>query len=276
MEIPVNILVRGKNLLGVLNIAEHQLNDPILVVMCYGFNGDRVEQHRMSVTMGRVFAENRLNFCRIDFRNQGLSEGTFDDFLFSEKIEDINEIIAVLKACFRNENLKVFLIGFSNGCKVAIDALQKNSDIYGAVLWNPILQELINKQENAGESRRLQRHPKTGKFYKSRYSLRLNIGLLYEMNADKSLEELINTRKNVLCILSKDDSTIQEFVHEIEKYQENDNVYVQYIYNSDHLFGSVDDVNQVISSTLNWILKQHNCGNWKQNYNENICVRGNI
>ena len=164
MEIPVSVFIKGKSLQGILNIPDRQKNKPVVVIMCYGFNGDRVEQHRMSVTMGRTFEKAGINFCRFDFRNQGLSEGSFDDFLLSEKQEDITEIIEYLKACFRSSDISFYLIGFSNGCKVAIDAMVENNDIDGIILWNPILQELAKNSEDAGDSRRLYKSLTSGKF----------------------------------------------------------------------------------------------------------------
>ena len=256
MEIPVNILAGNKTLLGILNIPDHQHKRPIVVIMCYGFNGDRVEQHRMSVTMGRLFAQHGVNFCRFDFRNQGVSDGSFDDFVFSEKQEDINSIINYMQACFRRNDLLIYIIGFSNGCKVAIDVGCDNGNVNGIVLWNPILQELAEKGEDAGDSRRLYRHPVTRKPYKKFYSLRLNTKLLYELNTDQSMTKLKTIDKPIFCILSRDDISVRPFCKEIEKLYNNADLDVEYIENTDHLFGSVEKVRYVINSTLKWILKK--------------------
>lgn len=255
MEVPITILIRDKTVLGILNIANRQLKKPIVVIMCYGFNGDRVEQHRMSVTMGRLFEENGINFCRFDFRNQGLSDGCFDNFIFTEKQEDITAIIDFMIACFRNDNLNIYLIGFSNGCKVAIDTICDDSRINGIILWNPILQELsTGRGEDAGDSRRLYRHPITGKPYKKFYSLRLNINLIRELNNDKSMTKLRNLDNDVLCILSKNDVSIKSFIEQSKELTKKKNLYIEYIDDTDHLFGSVTKVKEVINLTLQWIL----------------------
>ena len=255
MEVPVSLLVKDKTLLGVINIPDHQRVKPVVVIMCYGFNGDRVEQHRMSVTMGRCFEKEGVNFCRFDFRNQGLSDGSFDDFLFSEKQDDIDEIINHIKACFRRDDILFYLIGFSNGCKVAIDVSYGKPNVSGIILWNPILQELAdNKNGDAGDSRRLYKHPVTGKPYKKFYSLRLNTRLLRELNSDKSMSKLIELDKDVLCVLSRNDSSIERFIDQIETLTTKKHLSIEYIEHTDHLFGSVDKVEQVISITLEWIL----------------------
>ena len=257
MEIPVSLLVRGKTLAGILNIPDQQLETPVVVIMCYGFNGDRVEQHRMSVKMGRQAQKMGITFVRFDFRNQGLSDGSFDDFLFSEKEEDLYEIIEFVKACFRRDDVRFFLIGFSNGCKVAIDALYNNKDITGIALWNPILQELAQKNEDAGDSRRLYRHPVTGKPYKRFYSLRLNLKLLYELNRDTSMTRLKTIKKPILLVLSKEDASISNFRKALEKtpslIKTADTLYVE---DTDHLFGDTYSENHVIVQTLEWVCQQ--------------------
>ena len=256
MEVPVSITIKNRVLLGILNIPNHQYERPIVVIMCYGFNGDRVEQHRMSVTTARYFEERGVNFCRFDFRNQGLSEGCFDNFIFSEKCDDIDRIIEYLMACFRHEDIACYLIGFSNGCKVAIDALVSNDSITGVVLWNPILQELSEKNNDAGDTRRLYKHPITGKPYKRFYSLRLNTNLLRELSEDLSMTKLKDTDKNVLCILSVDDPSIRRFGEEIITLENKNNIGVEYVDNTDHLFGSVEKVEYVICKTYNWIINK--------------------
>ena len=256
MEIPVSITIKNRKLLGILNVPNHQYERPIVAIMCYGFNGDRVEQHRMSVNMARYFEKRGVNFCRFDFRNQGLSDGSFDDFVFSEKHDDIDNIVDYMKACFRREDIGCYLIGFSNGCKVAIDTLVSNDNVAGTVLWNPILQELSEKNNDAGDSRRLYKHPITGKPYKRFYSLRLNIRLLRELNEDLSMTELKQTDKNVLCILSIDDPSIKRFREEIVQLKGKGNISIEYVKDTDHLFGSVGKVEYVISKTYDWIINR--------------------
>lgn len=257
MEVPVNLLVKNKSLLGVVNIPEHQYEKPIVVIMCYGFNGDRVEQHRLSVKLGRFLAENKVNFCRFDFRNQGLSDGCFDDFLFSEKQQDIDEIVKAIKTWFRRDDIFIYLIGFSNGCKVAIDVAYENTEVNGIILWNPILQELsVNKKDDAGDSRRLYKHPVTGKPYKRFHSLRLNTELLRELNSDRSMSKFKELNKGILCILSKDDRSIHMFIEEVTQLDKKKQMTVRYIENTDHLFGSVESVKHVMDITLEWIIKK--------------------
>lgn len=258
MEVPVNLLVRGKVLTGILNIPDKQPEIPVVVIMCYGFNGDRVEQHRMSVKIGRQAQEIGITFVRFDFRNQGLSEGSFDNFLFSEKEEDINEIIEFIKACFRRDDIRFFLIGFSNGCKVTIDTIFNNSEaIAGIVLWNPILQELTDEHNDAGDSRRLYKHPITEKPYKKFYSLRLNLKLLHELNQDSSMTRLKTIKKPILLVLSRDDVSISNFTEVFEESADLQKIAeILYIENTDHLFGDTYSENRVIAKTLEWVCQQ--------------------
>lgn len=257
MEVPVSISIKNKSLYGLLNIPAIQPKTPIVLLMCYGFNGDRVEQHRMSVHLGRMSEQQGVTFARFDFRNQGVSDGCFDDFLFSEKHEDIRKIIEFIQCCYYCNPIKVYLVGFSNGCKVAIDACYEYEEVNGIVIWNPILHEITSEaKESSVENKRLYKHPETGQPYKKFSSLRLNMKLLYQINEDKSMSRLRDLKKPVLCVLSEDDDQIAAVRHEIYNIKQKDSLSITTIKGTDHLFSDLYSSKFVMDTTLKWILEQ--------------------
>lgn len=46
MRIPFQINSGGKDVLGVMHIPNRQNDIPVVIIMCYGLNGNRTEQHR--------------------------------------------------------------------------------------------------------------------------------------------------------------------------------------------------------------------------------------
>ena len=62
--------------------------------------------------------------------------------------------------------------------------------------------------------------------------------------------------KEILCILSKDDVSIKSFIDQAQELTKKANLNIEYIENTDHLFGSVTKVWEVINLTLKWILAQ--------------------
>ena len=70
------------------------------------------------------------------------------------------------------------------------------------------------------------------------------------------MTELKNTDKDVLCILSIDDPSIKKFREEVMKLRKRDNISIEHVEETDHLFGSVDKVHDVINKTYDWIINQ--------------------
>ena len=257
MEIPVSISIKNKTLYGIINVPHVQPTVPVLVLMCYGFNGDRVEQHRMSVTMGRLSEQYGITFARFDYRNQGLSDGCFDDFTFAEKIYDVKKIIEFIQCCYYCKPMKIFLVGFSNGCKVAIDACYEYDIITGIAIWNPILHEITSVAKiSSDENKRLYKHPVTGRPYKKFASLRLNLNLLYEIRKDNSMTKLRELSTPVFCVLSEDDEQIDDIRHHIHEMMPSNTLTIRNVKGTDHLFSDLHSCRYVIELTLKWIIQQ--------------------
>lgn len=74
---------------------------------------------------------------RFDFRGCGLSNGDFWRSTISKRVDDVKAIIEVVRDIY--PQLPLTLVGFSDGCRVALESLSI-SGITSLVLWSPILQ----------------------------------------------------------------------------------------------------------------------------------------
>ena len=208
MEIPVQLGINNKLSFGVFHITPHQNSIPVVLVMCYGLNGDRVEQHRMSVKAGRYASSLQVNFLRFDYCNQGVSQGAFQNVTIASKTDDVLHWIKNVRAYFENEQIKIYLIGFSDGARVAVNAAIHSEDINGLILWNPIV-KLPNSQEESANPHaakdRLYMDRKTRNIYKKLLGVKLNTTILNEMKNDNTFSSLINYKKPILYVFGSED-----------------------------------------------------------------------
>ena len=108
MRIPIQFKSNEDLILGIFHVANHQLDIPIVLVMCYGMNGNRVIQHRMAVKLGESLEKKGVNLVRFDYRNVGVSDGSFEKTSIKERIDDILNVCKYVKACFYDKNLLNF------------------------------------------------------------------------------------------------------------------------------------------------------------------------
>ena len=254
MRIPFQINSNGKMLLGISHIANTQADTPIVVIMCYGLNGNRVEQHRMSVKLGEICEDNSINLIRFDYANLGLSEGDFFYSTISERVKNVVDIYDFLKGCFNKKTI-VYLIGFSDGAKIAIQAKEYIEDFYGLICWNPIIKiPNVAKISNQASNRasKLKIHNEYRKPYKPLFGVCINLNMVKEIENDNSLEK-INEKERNLFLFGEND----RFTQHIRSYIGSmglTRVNIGLIQGSGHLFNSVSHKNQVFENTIKWIL----------------------
>ena len=138
MRVPFQINSINKSLLGIFHISENQCAKRIVLVMCYGLNGNRVEQHRMSVKFGEECEKKGVNLVRFDYTDVGVSEGCFEESRLSDRVQNVIDVILYVKGCF-NEAIDIYLIGFSDGAKIAANSMEQMPECKGVILWNPII-----------------------------------------------------------------------------------------------------------------------------------------
>ncbi len=260
MQIPVSFDVKGKAVRGIIHIPKSRIDSSPIIIMCYGINGNRVEQHRMSYLFGKEAEKRGICFFRFDYRGQGISDGEFYDVSMESRKEDVLESINFIKGCFHDENIKFALIGFSDGARIATGISVLTDQISSMVMWNPILSsnKIFNSTiKGVNNKSRFFREPLSGKIVTSFYGLYLDNNYMREIKEDNSLDNFINYKGSKFCIFGSDDKLTVDLRKYIELYlienNKKDNIMI--IKDARHLFGTTDWSNCVIDETLKWIVK---------------------
>ena len=251
MRMPFQINSNGKDLLGIVHIANKQLDIPVIIIMCYGLNGNRCEQHRMSVKLGEMCEKHAINVVRFDYSDVGISEGDFFSSKLSDRIQNVIDIYNFIKGCFDNR-LSVFLVGFSDGAKIAIKSKQYISDFKGLICWNPIIRVPIDANAKNNVSKiKLKLHKKYKKPYKQLFGVCLNMDIINELDRDNSIDVLDDNFDKLFVFGERDGFTyhIRQYIegHLFQKLQ------IIIISDSGHLFGSTLWEKQVIECSVKWI-----------------------
>lgn len=258
MRVPFQIISNRKNLLGVFHIAKQQLDIPVVIIMCYGLNGSRVEQHRMSVNLGELCENSNINLVRFDFTNVGISEGEFFFSSIHERIKNVISIYEYIKGCF-NSKISVYLIGFSDGAKIAIQSKEFIRDLEGIVFWNPIINISSETSSHSTETtikEKFKLHKKYNKPYKQLFGVCLNIGMVKELNNDNSVRKINDDIRKLFIFGEKD-----KFTKDIKRWVEENNYLnsdIKIIKNSGHLFGDSMLEQEVNGETIEWIKEKMN------------------
>mgnify|MGYP000847426105 CR=1 FL=1 len=256
MHIPFQFEVKGKLILGMFHTANQQRQIPVVLIMCYGLNGNRVVQHRISVKLGEISENEGINLIRFDYRNVGVSEGRFEQSNIEDRVDDIIEVCKYAKSCFYDQAIKIVLIGFSDGARNALQ-VTKTFDIDGLILWNPIF-NVPQKSDATIDSnkKKLILHP----LYKTPIKKLLGVGLSLDMIKQiESEDALISLRKyenNILLLFGDNDALTKNVRFQLTTTGliNKSNVDYVIIKNADHLFNRSTYVNEVFDATTDWVI----------------------
>ena len=257
MQVPIQIDVFGQLVFGILHIPLKPLPNLSIIIMCYGFNGNRTEEHRMMVTAGSRCEEIGIFMARFDYRGHGISEGEFWETKLAYRIQDVLSIISFLEGCFQKDKPKFFLVGFSDGARIASVVANQQSNIHGLILWNPIFTTKPSKPskplDTSNASKKLIREPNSGTLVYPLFGLFVKADYLRELNTTSSYNDFLQFEGKKVCIFgSLDDYTVK--IREQMENDENVNVDIKIVEGAKHLFGSTKTSEMVIQETLNWVM----------------------
>lgn len=140
MLIPLHINVNDSIVLGMAHLPVRAMKGVPVLILCYGLNGNRIENNRMLVNLGNRLENNGVAFIRFDYRGLGISEGEFSDITAETKLEDIQAVISYIRHIYQGEDLHLYLVGFSDGIKQILTYLnQSHQEVAGVVMMNPVL-----------------------------------------------------------------------------------------------------------------------------------------
>jgi alpha/beta superfamily hydrolase len=253
MRVPFQINSLNKALLGIFHIPDKQSEKIKVIIMCYGLNGNRVEQHRMSVKFAEACEENHICLVRFDYTDAGISEGDFSDTLISNRVKNVEDVVDYVRGCF-NKCIEIFLVGFSDGAKVAVNSLTQIGECQGIILWNPIVNIDVKSMTNKSKTdNHLKLDNATKKPYKPLFGLKLNLQMIRELMNDQTKELLKNSYRKLFIFGEKD-----VYTAEINKYfRSNKDLYPNSefveIKNSGHLFSDKKYEEEVIRKTIKFV-----------------------
>ena len=253
MRFPFQINSCGKNLLGILHTPKKQRNIPIVMIMCYGLNGNRVEQHRMCVKLGEMCETYSINLIRFDYINVGVSEGDFFFSNLSERVKNLIDVYNFILGCF-NSKLSLYLNGFSDGAKIILKAKEHINGVDGLIFWNPVINILnLQNHETANDAlvEKLKIHPVYKKPYMPFYGSCLSTDIIKNIVNDDSVVLLNDKRKKLFIFGENDINTkhVRAFIERMNcKYTQ-----IKIVNNAEHLFNDEMHEHHVLINTVSWI-----------------------
>jgi alpha/beta superfamily hydrolase len=255
MEIPFQINISGESILGMIHMPWRKAKGNPAVIMLYGFNGERVDNSRLSVLCGRLAEQQGVTFVRFDYRGLGLSEGEFWNTTLETKIQDAQTVIKFVSD-FCGEQLSIIALGFSDGVRIATNLLEICPHISGLCLWSPVLFPLID--EVHGKIRRkFYREPQTNQLVTPHRGLWVGQQYLRQLSSvDNGYNQVKNSNKPILAVFGDYDPAIIKTQDELEKLIQDgqENIHVKMIPGADHLYSQKKWIEEITNETVRWVL----------------------
>lgn len=249
MRIPIEIPTPNGTVRALFHIPKSTTNKNI-VVFCYGFNGNRVEDSRLSYNLSVLCEKNGIISARFDYLGQGISDGNFSHVNLESRIISTIKVIDFLCGCLNDPNQKITVIGFSDGAKIALKVAEKDKRITNIILWNPVL--IDSKSTNSTFKPKISREHSTNKIFYPIHGLPVSIQYLNEI--DNLQYDLITLGNKITTFFCRDDKKSEETKSYLKK---NDLVHcIKYLEQGGHLFLSEDSERIILEETLK-ILKKN-------------------
>ena len=256
MEIPIQIDVSGESVLGVMHLPNQKAKGSPVAIMFYGFNGERVDNNRISVLCGRRAEECGVTYVRFDYRGLGLSEGEFWNTSLDTKLEDAVAVIESVKELL-GPDISIIALGFSDGVRIVTRLMKVCPDIKGLCLWSPVLFS-ITDEVHGKIRRKFYREPTTKQLVSQHRGLWVGQQYLRQLSAtDHEFDSITDSNKQIVAIFGGNDPTIRETQSELHRLAEtgSDNIHAILIPDADHLFSEAKWIDQIIGETVRWALE---------------------
>lgn len=139
IEVGRNINHSHNTILGIITKPINNLDcvENPFIIFCHGYNGNRVEDNRLTVKLSRSLAELGFMSFRFDFLGSGVSDGFFHEWTLNDRVSQVKTIKENLKNQIGFK--KIVLVGLSDGCRVVLDACSSITDVTAAIIISPQL-----------------------------------------------------------------------------------------------------------------------------------------
>ena len=250
MQIPIQVDAQGKILLGMLHLPRRRKQGSPLVMLNFGLNGDRVDNHRLSVLFAKRAVEAGFCVLRFDYAGCGLSDGEFHKVSLASKAADTVSMLLFTTSCFVDEECSIMLLGYSDGIRVIDYVLRKYSGINAVVAWNPVVRSMSSTFKSSIK-RKIAVDPTTKKLVYPLFGVYMGLDYLREANEDMALEEFISRPLPKLFVFGTGD-----FQKQARQLSEEDPLleYLE-IEDANHLFSRDKWSKEVVEKTISWMVK---------------------
>mgnify|MGYP001286111074 CR=1 FL=1 len=257
MQIPFQIESSCKTLRGILHIPDRMPYPCDVVIMCYGMNGNRVDNNRISRDFGVACEDNEIVFCRFDYIGLGISDGEFYEIDLLTKVKDCIEVINFVRGCFGNKDIKITLIGFSDGIRLIANLLPEIS-IDRLIFWSP----LFYTEKEYVDSRigkKMIREPATdsvvfpfkGIFMNSKH-------LRQQMSLHNEIEIIKPYLSSSLIIFGDNDPAVIKIFRDLSSQYFGDLKNVIYIEGADHLYSRNEWKKKLFEYSIDFLRGKNN------------------
>lgn len=257
MRVPFDVDSKGFCIRGILHIPDITTFIKKVVVVCYGFNGNRVEEHRMMIKLGELLEKNGIIMVRLDYQGQGLSSGQMYDVSFDGRVESVLSVINYVKGCFNgNKTIDYYIIGFSDGARVATRVCHKEI-IKAIILWNPIFSmkssPYMASQKSKSDENGTMINMHTKKLNYQLYGIPISPKYLSSITKSSDYESYLDIKPSCkkLCIWGSDDRYTKDIREKLCKIK---NVQSYVIRGAQHLFNNKEYEMKVLQITLKYLL----------------------
>lgn len=258
MQVPFQIESSCKTLLGMLHIPDRIPEPCDVVIMCYGMNGNRVDNNRISRDFGVACENNEIIFCRFDYAGLGVSDGEFYEIDILTKVKDCVEVINFVKGCIGNKAIKITLIGFSDGIRLIANLLPQIS-VDKLIIWSPLFytdKEYVDSRIGKKMIRELTTgtvvFPFKGIFINAKH-------LRQQMSLQNEIEIIKPYLSSSLIIFGDNDPAVIKIFKELSTQHFGELENVKYIEGADHLYSRNEWKNELFELSINY-LKDKNEG----------------
>lgn len=257
MQRPVIFSSDGYELYGVLHLPYRMSHDkPVpAVVFCHGFTGNKVEAHRLFVTMARRLEKHRIASLRFDFRGCGDSSGDFIDTTVMGEIDDACNAINFICTQPGIDRNRIGLIGLSLGGTIAAYVAGKDPRVTALALWAPAA-DLVEEAEQIKTDNEIKtiRRLKAVDYFGTLLGKRF----VEEIPKIKPLEAIKKFKGSAILLHGTSDESVP-LSHSLKYYnvlkKKGLKVERYLIDGSDHVFESYAWEEEVIKKTLKFFVK---------------------
>jgi len=255
MQIPIQIENNGKAVLGVLHLPDQPRKENIILLLNYGLNGDRVDNHRLSILLSTEACKAGMAVLRFDYTGCGISDDVFINTSIASKVLDTIAMIDFIKGCYGEADFQLVLLGYSDGIRVLHKVLESGVSVAAICCWNPIIRSMTNTFRST--DRKLLVEPITRRMVIPLFGMYMGIDYLRDANEDLATDDLLDHPGPKLFVFGTGDRHTLDFQQELKLlHAQRKDFDIREVPDANHLFNRIGWSRAVVTHTLDWIDRQ--------------------